>query len=224
MTLRIQRCQRLCSVFPESGTGTSAILVCKQVHRKMKSVKPLSFKSLNSIKTGCLHCFEFTNQLLWLLSFRTNSEFDSYITIEGQSTSLSWNKAPIWGLRPDFYYCQTAAGLLIWGAVFDERTDLPFTISAGLRRRSHFRVPVSRDSRPYFTVSDSRLPFSSPRTTRRVTACILGTVCWTLVYTETCFVPSYFPETAYITQYCHIYVCYYRRGLDWILDLLTTCI
>jgi hypothetical protein len=28
--------------------------------------------------------------------------------------SLSWNKAPIWGLRPDFYYCQTVAGLLIW--------------------------------------------------------------------------------------------------------------
>jgi hypothetical protein len=30
-----------------------------------------------------------------------------------QSASLSWNKAPIWGLRPDLYYCQTVAGLLI---------------------------------------------------------------------------------------------------------------
>jgi hypothetical protein len=30
-----------------------------------------------------------------------------------QSASLSWNKAPIWGLRPDFHYCQTIAGLLI---------------------------------------------------------------------------------------------------------------
>jgi hypothetical protein len=25
---------------------------------------------------------------------------------DGQSASLSWNKAPIWDLRPDFYYCQ----------------------------------------------------------------------------------------------------------------------
>jgi hypothetical protein len=29
----------------------------------------------------------------------------SYITTDGQSASLSWNKAPICGLRPDFYYC-----------------------------------------------------------------------------------------------------------------------
>jgi hypothetical protein len=34
----------------------------------------------------------------------------SYVTTDGQSASLSWNKAPIWGLRPDFYYCQTVAG------------------------------------------------------------------------------------------------------------------
>jgi hypothetical protein len=34
-----------------------------------------------------------------------------------QSASPSWNKAPIWGLRPDLYYCQTVAVLLIWGAL-----------------------------------------------------------------------------------------------------------
>jgi hypothetical protein len=43
-----------------------------------------------------------------------------------QSASLSWNKAPIWGLRPDLYYCQTIAGLLKWGALSDERTGLSF--------------------------------------------------------------------------------------------------
>jgi hypothetical protein len=37
-----------------------------------------------------------------------------YVTIDSQSASLSWNEAPIWGLRPDFYYCQTVAGLLMW--------------------------------------------------------------------------------------------------------------
>jgi hypothetical protein len=54
---------------------------------------------------------------------------------------LSWNKAPIWGLRPDFI-SQTAAGLLIWGALSDERTGLSFTISAGPCQRSHSRVPI----------------------------------------------------------------------------------
>jgi hypothetical protein len=43
-----------------------------------------------------------------------------------QSDRLPWNKAPIWGLRPDLYYCQTVAGLLMWGALSDERTGLSF--------------------------------------------------------------------------------------------------
>jgi hypothetical protein len=43
-----------------------------------------------------------------------------------QSVSLFWNKAPIWGLRPDLYYCQTVAGLLMWGALSDARTGLSF--------------------------------------------------------------------------------------------------
>jgi hypothetical protein len=91
------------------------------------------------------------------------------ITTDGQSASLSWNKAPIWGLRPDLYYCQTVAGLLMWGALSDERTGLSFTIAAGYRKHGHSRVRVPWDSWPYFTASDSRLPFSSPPTTRRAT-------------------------------------------------------
>jgi hypothetical protein len=39
----------------------------------------------------------------------------------------------------------------------------------GPRQHSHFRVRDPWDSWPYFTSSDSRLPFSSPPTTRRVT-------------------------------------------------------
>jgi hypothetical protein len=57
----------------------------------------------------------------------------------------------------------------MWSALSDERTGLSFTIAAGSRQRSHSRVRVPRNSRPYFTVSDLRLPFSSPPTTRRVT-------------------------------------------------------
>jgi hypothetical protein len=70
----------------------------------------------------------------------------SRVTTDGQSASLSWNKAPIWDLRPDFYYCQTVAGLLVWGALSDERTGLSFTIAPGPRQSCHFRVLVSWDS------------------------------------------------------------------------------
>jgi hypothetical protein len=97
------------------------------------------------------------------------SESESYITTDGQSTILSWNKAPIWGLWPDFNYCQTVTGLLIGGALSDERTGLSFTIVAGSRQCSHFRVRILWYSWPYFTVSDLRLPFSSPPTTRGAT-------------------------------------------------------
>jgi hypothetical protein len=96
-------------------------------------------------------------------------ESESYVTTDGQSASLSWNKAPIWRLRPDFYYCQTVAVLLIWDSLSDERTGLSLTIGAGPRQRTDSRVRVPWDSRSYFTVSDSRLPFSSPPATRRAT-------------------------------------------------------
>jgi hypothetical protein len=95
---------------------------------------------------------------------------ESYVTTDGLWASLRWNKAPIWGLRPDFYYCQTGEGLLMWGALSDDRTDLSFTIAAGPRQRSHCRVRVPWGSPPYFTVSDLRLPFSSPPMTCRTTS------------------------------------------------------
>jgi hypothetical protein len=92
-----------------------------------------------------------------LTSNRTVNSSQSCVTSDGQSASLFWCQAPIWGLRPDFYYCQTVAGLLMWGALFDERTGLPLTIAAGLRQRCQSWVRVQRDSWPYFTVLDSRL-------------------------------------------------------------------
>jgi hypothetical protein len=55
----------------------------------------------------------------------------------------------------------------MWGALSDERMGLSFTIAAGARQRSHSWVRVPWDSRPYFTVSDAKLPFLSPPMTRR---------------------------------------------------------
>jgi hypothetical protein len=82
----------------------------------------------------------------------------SCFTTDGQSAILSWCQASIWGSRRDFYYRQTLAGLSMWGGLSGERTGLPFTIAAGPRQRSDSRVGVPRDSWPYFTISDSRLP------------------------------------------------------------------
>jgi hypothetical protein len=62
------------------------------------------------------------------------------VTTDGQSASLSWCQTPNWGPRAEFYYCQTVAGLLMWGPLSDERTDLLLTIAAGSRQCSHSRV------------------------------------------------------------------------------------
>jgi hypothetical protein len=94
------------------------------------------------------------------LTFTRSSRVESYVTTDGQSASLSRNKAPIWGLRPNFYYCQTVAGLLMCGSPSGDLTGLSFTIAADPRQRNHSRVRVQWDS-------DSRLSFLSPPVTRR---------------------------------------------------------
>jgi hypothetical protein len=94
------------------------------------------------------------------------SESESYVTTDCQSDSLSWNKAPSWGLRPVFNYFLTVAGLLIWAFSLTRGRvcplhlllDLPSAVNLGsefLGTHDHIRV----------TVSDSRLPFSAPPTT-----------------------------------------------------------
>jgi hypothetical protein len=82
-----------------------------------------------------------------------------------RSVSKSWYRAP-W---PDIYFCLTVMFLFPWGALSDERMGLSFVYAAGPCQRSLSRVRVPWYSRQYFTVSDLRLPFSSPPTTRRVT-------------------------------------------------------
>jgi hypothetical protein len=70
-------------------------------------------------------------ELNWKLS-----ESESYVPTDGQSASLTWNKAPIWGLRPDIYYFLTITVLLLWSALSDEMTDLSFVHATGPRQRS----------------------------------------------------------------------------------------
>jgi hypothetical protein len=51
----------------------------------------------------------------------SQSQSKSCVTTNGQSNSLSWNKAPIWGLKPDLYYCRTVAGFSMWGVLSREK-------------------------------------------------------------------------------------------------------
>jgi hypothetical protein len=85
------------------------------------------------------------------------------------SQSVSLGIEPHLGPWPDIYFCLTVTFLFPWGALSDERTGLSFVCAADPCQLSLSRVLVPWDLRPYFTVSDLRLPFSSPPTTRRVT-------------------------------------------------------
>jgi hypothetical protein len=76
---------------------------------------------------------------------------------------------PPGGPWPDIYCSSTVTVLFLWGALSDERMSLSYVHAAGTCQRSLYQVRVPWDSPPYFTVSHSRLPFSSPPTTRRVT-------------------------------------------------------
>jgi hypothetical protein len=52
----------------------------------------------------------------------TPSQSRRYVTTDGQSASLSWCQAPIWGPCSEIYYCQTVAGSLMLDALSEERT------------------------------------------------------------------------------------------------------
>jgi hypothetical protein len=99
----------------------------------------------------------------------SQSQGQSHIATDGQSISKSWCRAPSWAHDQIFVTFWELRSCFLWGALSDERTGLSFVCVAVLRQRSLSRVRVPWDSWPYFTVSDLRLPFSSPPTTRRVT-------------------------------------------------------
>jgi hypothetical protein len=69
---------------------------------------------------------ERTNLNQWTTRVKVKVKVKIYVTTDGQSASLSCYKTPIWGLRADRYFCQAVAGLLMWGALSDERMGLSF--------------------------------------------------------------------------------------------------
>jgi hypothetical protein len=71
-------------------------------------------------------------------------------------------KHPFGAYDQIFITCVTVTVLFLWGALSDVRSGLPFVCAAGPCQRSLSHVRVPWDLRPNFTVSDLRLPFSSP--------------------------------------------------------------
>jgi hypothetical protein len=91
-------------------------------------------------------------ELLTCLVNSLTTVSESYITTDGHSASLSWNKAHIWGLRPDFYYCQAVAGLLMWSALSDERRVCCLQLLLALASAVIFRSQ-SRGTRNHILLS-----------------------------------------------------------------------
>jgi hypothetical protein len=134
----------------EFCTGT--ITVSLNYTLKISHIKS-SLHSRTRATNSCLHSLPYKTELStgrlrvldsrhlsydWLrLTSRSKSKSKSYCDWRsvGQSVSKSW-------CRPDIYYCLTVTVLFLWGALSDERTGLSFTIAAGSRQRSNFRVRV----------------------------------------------------------------------------------
>jgi hypothetical protein len=95
----------------------------------------------------------------WLNQSLSQSRIQNYTATYGQSVSKFWRHLLL-------FECH---GLVSWGALSDERTGLSSVYAAGPCQRSLSRARLPWDSRPYFIVSDLRLPFPSPPTTRTVT-------------------------------------------------------
>jgi hypothetical protein len=120
------------------------------------------------------------------------------------------------------------------GALSDERTVLYFVYVAGTRQRSLSWVRVPLDSWPYFTVSDLRLPFSSPPTTRRVTVEVLDPASWTVCCPLKRDLADWIKNTYFDTAAASVFVSgetavkvvtvYYLRVAAWTLNCLGRCL
>jgi hypothetical protein len=109
----------------------------------------------------------------------------SFVTTDSQSASLSWYQAPIWGLRPDFYYVRQLRVCLCGGALSDERTGQSFTIGADPLQHSHSRVLSLMKLATMCYSLRFETSFLSPPMTRRLrwrysTPPTHGKLCWLL--------------------------------------------
>jgi hypothetical protein len=110
-------------------------------------LSPASSTSFSRLTTATLN---------WLNNNFSQSQSQSYV-IPTHRWPVCLGVKPHLGLMTRFLFL-SVAGLLMWGALSDERMGLSFTIAAGSCQRSHSRVRVPRDLWPDFTVWGVRLP------------------------------------------------------------------
>jgi hypothetical protein len=98
------------------------------------------------------------------------SQSKSYFTTGGlPPVSSFWLRAP-WDSRPDFFsQLNTCCHSPYITSPLTRGWVCHLELLLSLARAFILWSKVQWDSRPYFTVSDSRLPFLSPPTTRRAT-------------------------------------------------------
>jgi hypothetical protein len=94
---------------------------------------------------------------------RTKSESESHVTTDGRSASLSWNKAPIWGLRPELHYCQDSCGFVDLG--YRKRRLQQFFFAAGTSLPSCYVATIKGHKD---TPSDSPLTRHEPQRKWRI--------------------------------------------------------
>jgi hypothetical protein len=84
------------------------------------------------------------------------TESESYVTTDGQSASLSWNKAPNWGIRPDLYYLCDSCGFVVLGRPLNPywRYCIPFICIAEHKTQVSFKKKRCKCS-PFFPIHAS---------------------------------------------------------------------
>jgi hypothetical protein len=98
------------------------------------------------------------SMLIKFLAFaKSKPESNLYCNL-GQSASLSWCQATIWGPWPNFATVRQSRVSWCGAPPLTRGRICILTAAAGSRQRSLSRVRVSRDSWPDFTVSNLRLP------------------------------------------------------------------
>jgi hypothetical protein len=105
----------------------------------------------------------------WSLPLWSLDSCTPRIQSQSHSQSVSQGVEPHLGLMTRYLSLFDSYGLVLVGRPLWREDGSVFSICCWPCHRSLSRVRVPWDSRPYFTVSDLRLPFSSPPTTRRVT-------------------------------------------------------
>jgi hypothetical protein len=108
---------------PHLGYGTHFSLLCSSTG----SFFYFYIKKEHANRGDELFSTEHRSAAVYAVSTRKDTAWtqcEPYVRTDGQSATLSWNKAPIWGLRPESYNCQTVSGLLMYGALPDGRTGL----------------------------------------------------------------------------------------------------